>query len=45
MTKMVMKFPPCIEKYISEIIKIDQAHEKGLIITLFKLVKDIFTQN
>ena len=45
MTKMVMKFPPCIEKNLSEIIKIDKPHEKGPIITIFKLFTDIFTQN
>ena len=42
---MVMKFPPCIEKNLSEIIKIDKPHEKGPIITLLKLFIDIFTQN
>ena len=29
MTKMVMKFPPCIEKNFSKIKKIDKRHEKG----------------
>ena len=45
MTKMEMKFPPYIEKNLSEIIKIDKLHKKGLTITLFKLFTDIFTQN
>ena len=40
-----MKFPPFIEKILSEIIKINSPHEKGLIITLFKLFTNIFTQN
>ena len=45
MTKMVMKFPPYIEKNLSQIIKIDKRNKKGLIITLFKQFKDIFTRN
>ena len=40
-----MKFPPCTEKNFSEIIKIEKLHEKGLIVTLFKLFTDIFIQN
>ena len=45
MTKMLMKFPPYIEKNLSEIIKNDRLHEKGLIITLFQSLIGIFTQN
>ena len=40
MTKMVMKFPPYIEKNLSKMINIDKPHEKGLIMTLFKLFTD-----
>ena len=42
---MVMKFPPYDKKKSSDIIKIDKPHEKSLIITLFQLFTDIFTQN
>ena len=45
MTKMLMKFPPCIVKILREILKIAKPHEKSLIITLFKLLKDILIQN
>ena len=40
-----MKFPPYIEKNLSEIVKIDKQHEKDPIITIFKLFTNIFTQN
>ncbi len=43
MTKMLKKFPPYIEKNFGESIKIDKPYEKDLIITLFKLLTDIFT--
>ena len=36
-----MKFPPYIDKYLSEVIKIDKPREKGS--TFFKLFIDIFT--
>ena len=47
MTKMVMKFPPYVEKNLSGIIKIDKPYEKGLRNhqKLFKLLTDIITQN
>ena len=44
MTEMVMKFPLYIEKNLSEIMKINKPRGKGLIITLFGLFTDIFTQ-
>ena len=34
-----------IENFLSKILKIDKLHEKGLIITLFTLFMDIFSQN
>ena len=45
MTKMVMKFPPYIEKNLSKIINIDKPHENHMkttwkIMTLFKLFTD-----
>ena len=44
MTKIAMKISPFNEKSLSEIIKIDKPHEKGFVVTLFKLFTNIFIQ-